>query len=32
MPEPNLYDGYKIQQVIDAALESHQTGRRVTIE
>lgn len=29
--EPNLYDGYKAQQVIDAALESHRTGRRVVL-
>ena len=29
--EPNLYDGYKAQQVIDAALESHRTGRRIAI-
>jgi predicted dehydrogenase len=28
---PNFYDGYKAQQVIDAALESHRTGRRVEI-
>ncbi len=31
MPEPNLHDGYKIQQVIDAALESSRTGQRVVI-
>ena len=31
MPEPNLLDGYKTQQVIDAAIESHNTGRRVAI-
>lgn len=29
--EPGLYEGYKVQQVIDAALESHETGQRVTI-
>lgn len=29
--EPNLYDGYKTQQVIDAAIQSHYTGRRITI-
>ena len=32
MPEPTLYDGYKTQQVIDAAIESHNTGQRVAIE
>lgn len=31
IPEPNLYDGYKTQQVIDAALESHRLERRVAI-
>lgn len=29
---PSFYDGYKAQQVIDAALEAHQSGRRVAIE
>jgi predicted dehydrogenase len=29
--QPTLYDGYKAQQAIDAAFESHETGRRVTI-
>ena len=29
--EPDLYDGYKVQQVIDAALESHRSGRRIDI-
>ncbi len=28
---PGLYEGYKIQQVIDAALQSHETGCRVEI-
>jgi predicted dehydrogenase len=28
---PNFYDGFKVQQVIDAALQSHQTGRQVSI-
>ncbi len=28
---PGLYEGYKVQQVIDAALESHRTGCRVLI-
>lgn len=28
---PGLYEGYKVQQVIDAALESHRSGCRVTI-
>ena len=28
---PGLYEGYKVQQVIDAALEAHRTGCRVAI-
>jgi predicted dehydrogenase len=28
---PSLYDGLKVQECIDAALESHQTGRWVTL-
>lgn len=28
---PGLYEGYKVQQVIDAAMESHRTGCRVNI-
>jgi predicted dehydrogenase len=28
---PTFCDGYKAQQVIDAAFESHEAGRRVTI-
>jgi len=28
---PSFYDGYKAQQVIEAALESHRSGRAVTI-
>jgi len=26
LPTPNFYDGYKVQQVIDAAIKSHATG------
>jgi predicted dehydrogenase len=29
--EPNFYDGYLVQKVIDAALESQLSGQRVTI-
>ena len=29
---PGLYEGYKVQQVIDAALESHRTGCKVSIK
>lgn len=29
--EPNFYDGYKVQQVIDAAIESNRTGHFVVI-
>jgi len=29
---PSFYDGYKVQEVIDAALESDRTGRRVSLE
>jgi predicted dehydrogenase len=29
---PNFYDGYKAQQVIEAALESNRTGRAVVIK
>jgi len=28
---PTFYDGYKAQQVIDAAFESHKTGQRIAI-
>ena len=28
---PNFYDGYKTQQVIEAALEAHKTGRWISI-
>jgi predicted dehydrogenase len=28
---PNFYDGWRVQQVIDAALESNETGCRVSI-
>jgi predicted dehydrogenase len=30
--EPNFYDGFKAQQVIDAALESHEKGCAVNID
>ena len=30
-PAPNFYDGYRCQQVLDAVIESSQTGRRVEI-
>ena len=30
--EPNFYDGYKAQQVIDAALASHESGCAVNID
>jgi predicted dehydrogenase len=29
--EPSFYDGYKVMQVIDAAVESAETGRRIAI-
>lgn len=29
---PNFQDGFKVQQVLDAAIASHQTGRRVQID
>jgi predicted dehydrogenase len=28
---PGFYEGYKVQQVIDAALESHEKGSWVTV-
>ncbi|MFH1214201.1 MAG: Gfo/Idh/MocA family oxidoreductase [Candidatus Neomarinimicrobiota bacterium] len=28
---PTFYDGYKVQQVIEAAIDSNKSGRRVTI-
>jgi predicted dehydrogenase len=28
---PSLYDGFKVQQVIDAAIASHQSGRWVSV-
>lgn len=28
---PGLYEGYQVQRVIDAALESHHTGRKVLL-
>ena len=30
-PTPNFYDGYRVQQVLDAVRESSRTGRRVEI-
>jgi predicted dehydrogenase len=30
--EPNFYDGFKAQQVVDAALMSHEEGRTVSID
>jgi predicted dehydrogenase len=30
--EPNFYDGFKAQQVVDAALESHEKGCAVKID
>jgi predicted dehydrogenase len=30
--EPNFYDGFKAQQVVDAALESHEQGCAVSID
>ena len=30
--EPNFYDGFKAQQVIDAALTSHESGCAVSID
>ena len=29
--QPSFYDGYKVQQVIDAALKSHETGQWITL-
>jgi len=31
-PEPNFYDGYKAQQVIQAALDSAKTGKAINVE
>ena len=28
---PNFYDGMRAQQVIDAAIESHQSGQWITL-
>jgi predicted dehydrogenase len=28
---PSFYDGWKVQQVIDAAIQSHRDGRWVTV-
>lgn len=32
LPQPNLYDGWKAQQVVDAALSAHDLGQWVKIE
>jgi predicted dehydrogenase len=32
LASPNLKEGYKVQQVIDAVIQSHETGCRVMIE
>jgi predicted dehydrogenase len=29
---PEMVDGYRVQQVIDAALESYRTGQRITLD
>jgi len=29
---PDFYDGFKVQEVIDAALQSHRTGRQVSLQ
>ena len=29
---PGLFAGYKVQQIIDAVMQSHETGCRVIIE
>jgi predicted dehydrogenase len=31
MPDPSFVQGYKVQQVLDAAIESHVTGTRIAI-
>jgi predicted dehydrogenase len=31
LPSPNLYEGWKTQQVVDAALASHALGKWVEI-
>jgi predicted dehydrogenase len=31
MPDPSFVQGYKVQQVLDAAIESDATGRRVSL-
>ena len=31
-PAPNFEDGYRIQQVLDAVVESSETGRRTTVD
>ncbi len=28
---PSFYDGYKVQQVLDAAVASHEQGRWITL-
>jgi predicted dehydrogenase len=32
LASPNLKEGYKVQQIIDAVIQSHETGCRVMIE
>ena len=31
-PEPSFVQGFKVQQALEAALRSHQTGQRMLIE
>ena len=31
LANPNLHEGYKVQQVIDAVIQSHETGRKVLV-
>jgi predicted dehydrogenase len=32
MPTPNFHDGLKVQRLLDAALQSHATGKRVSLQ
>ncbi len=32
MPTPNFYDGFRVQQVMDAAIRSHESGCWVDVE
>jgi predicted dehydrogenase len=32
MPTPNFHDGLKVQRLLDAVMESHATGKRVSIQ